>query len=60
MRGGLAINVIFGLKWRYYGQKKGYFGLSGKTHILVYYSIRYYQSIEAYRVETMDMGRFHW
>ena len=40
-RGGLwhgpltvAKNGIFGLKWRHYGPKRVYFGVSGNTHIL--------------------------
>ena len=40
--------------------KRGYFGLFGNAHILVYYPIIPYQRIEVYRVETMDMGILHW
>ena len=32
--------------------KKGYFGLSRKTHILVYYPIIYYRKIWVYKVEN--------
>ena len=39
---------------------RGYFGLLGKAHILVYYNIISYQRIEVYRVETMDMGGLFW
>ena len=38
--------------------KRGYFGLLGNGHILVYYPLISYQRINVYRVETMDMGRF--
>ena len=38
----------------------GYFGLLGNDHILDYYPIISYQRIKIYRVETIDMGRFHW
>ena len=38
--------------------ERGYFGLLGKDHILVYYYIISYQRINVYRVETMDMGIF--
>ena len=32
----------------------------GKQSYFVYYPIIYYQNIKVYRVETMDMGRYHW
>ena len=37
----------------------GYFGLLRNTYILFIILI-YYQRIKVYRVETMDMGRYHW
>ena len=40
--------------------QKGYFGLLGNAHILVYYPILSCQYIYIYRVETLDMGRFRW
>ena len=40
--------------------ERGYFGLLGIDHILVYYSIISYQGIEFYRFEIMDMGGFRW
>ena len=39
--------------------QKGYVGILGNTHILVYYFIIYFQRIKAYRVETMYIVRFH-
>ena len=39
---------------------KVYFGLLGNDHIFVYYPIIYYQRIDMYRVETMDMRIFRW
>ena len=40
--------------------ERRYFGLLGNDHILVYYPIISYQSINVYRVETMDMGKVLW
>ena len=40
--------------------KRGYFGLLWNACILVYYPFISYQRIEVYRVETTDMGTFHW
>ena len=40
--------------------EKGYFGILGNDHILVHYPIISYQRIKVYKVETIDMGRFHW
>ena len=37
----------------------GYFGLLGNNHIYFNYPIISYQRIKVYRVETMDMGRYH-
>ena len=33
--------------------------IGGKSYFL-YYPIIFYQIIKVYRVETMDMGRYHW
>ena len=35
--------------------QKGYFGLLGNTHILVYYPIVSSLKIDIYRFETLDM-----
>ena len=56
----LARSGIFSLKWIYYCPKRGYFGILGNTHILVYYPIISFWRIKVYIVETMDMVRFHW
>ena len=32
----------------------------GEHFYFFYYPIIFYQSIKVYRVETMDMGGFHW
>ena len=40
--------------------ERGYFGLLGDAHILVYYPIISYQMIEGCRFETMDMKIFLW
>ena len=43
--------------------QKGYFGVLGNTHILVYYPIVSSQKIEVYMVETLDVGKIqltHW
>ena len=40
--------------------EKGYFGILGNDHILVYYPMISYQRIKFYKVETMDVGRFCW
>ena len=37
-----------------------YFELLGNAHILVYYPIISYQSIEVYRIEKMGIGIFLW
>ena len=60
IRGSVSINGIFGIKWRHYGPKGGYFGLLRKDHILVYHPIISYQMIKVYRVETMDVKIFFW
>ena len=38
--------------------QKGYFRLLGNNHILVYYPIISYPSINVNGIETMDMGGF--
>ena len=40
--------------------ERGYFGLLGNDHILVYYPIISYQRIKVYGVEIIDMGIFRW
>ena len=40
--------------------ERGYFGLLGNNHILVYYPIISYQRIKVYRVETIYMVRLLW
>ena len=35
--------------------RKGYLGLLGNTHIMVYYTLVLYQRMKVYMVETMDM-----
>ena len=40
--------------------ERGKFGLLGETNILVCYRNIPYWRIELNRVETMNMGRFHW
>ena len=43
--------------------KKGYLGILGNTHTLVYYPIVSSWKMEVYRVETLDMGKIpltHW
>ena len=32
----------------------------GEHLYIFYYPIIYYQRIKVYRVETLDMGRYHW
>ena len=59
MRGSVDRNYIFSLIWRCYGPKRNILDYWGKFYI-VYYLIISYRKIKVYRVETMDMGRFHW
>ena len=40
--------------------RNGIFWTIGGKLYIVYYPIIYYQNIKVYRVETMDMGRYHW
>ena len=40
--------------------RNGIFWTIGEQYYIVYYPIIYYQKINVYRVETMDMGRSHW
>ena len=40
--------------------QNGIFCTIGEQKYFVYYPIISYQKIKVYRVETMDMGRFHW
>ena len=40
--------------------RNGIFWTIGEQSYVVYYPIIYYQKIKVYRVETMDMGRYHW
>ena len=60
MRGSVARNGIFSIEWRHFGTKRGYFGLLWNTNIFVYCPIILYQRIEVYKVEAMDVVRFHW
>ena len=40
--------------------RNGIFWAIGEQLYIVYYPIISYQKIKVYRVETMDMGRYHW
>ena len=40
--------------------RNGIFWTIGEQSYFVYYPIISYQMIKFYRVETMDMGRYHW
>ena len=40
--------------------QNGIFWTIEEQTYLVYYPIIYYRKIKVYRVETMDMGRYHW
>ena len=40
--------------------RNGRFWTIGEQSYIVYYPIIYDRRINVYRVETMDMGRFHW
>ena len=40
--------------------QKGIFLIIGEHIYFVYYPIISYRKIKVYRVETMDMGRYHW
>ena len=40
--------------------QKGIFWSTGENNTLFYYPIINYQKIEIYKVETTDMGIFHW
>ena len=35
--------------------RKVYLGILGNTHIMVYYTLVFYQRMKVYRAETMDM-----
>ena len=59
IRGSVAINHIFGLIWRRYGQKRDILDFWGKTYF-VYDPIILYRRIKVNRVETKDMGIYHW
>ena len=55
----VEINYIFSLIPRCYGLKKDILDFGEQSYV-VYYPILSYQKIKVHRVETMDMGRFHW
>ena len=59
MRGSVAINIIFVIKWRYYGPKGDILDYWG-TLLFFNYPIISYQRINVYRVEAKDMGIFRW
>ena len=40
--------------------QNGIFWTIGEQSYVVYYPIISYRNIKVYRVETMDMGRYHW
>ena len=40
--------------------RNGIFWTIGEQYYIVYYPIISYRKIKVYRVETMDMGRYHW
>ena len=40
--------------------RNGIFWTIGEQSYIVYYPIIYYRRIKVYRVETMDIGRYHW
>ena len=40
--------------------QNGIFWTIGEQTYFVYYPITYYRKIKVYRVETMDMGIYHW
>ena len=40
--------------------RNGIFYTIGEQSYFVYYPIISYRRIKFYRVETMDMGRYHW
>ena len=40
--------------------QNGIFWTIGEQTYFVYYPIISYRKIKVYRVETMDMGRYHW
>ena len=40
--------------------QNGIFWTIGEQSYFVYYHIIFYRKIKIYRVETMDMGRYHW
>ena len=40
--------------------RNGIFWTIGEQSYIVYYPIISYRKIKVYRVETMDMGRYHW
>ena len=40
--------------------QNGIFWTIGKQYYIGYYPIRYYRNTKVYRVESMDMGRYHW
>ena len=56
IRGIIAINVTFSLRWRYYGLKGEILDYMKK---MVYYPIISYWIIKNYSFETMHMIRFH-
>ena len=41
-------------------QKGIFWTIWGKTNTLIYYPIISYWKVEVNKVETMDMGIFHW
>ena len=59
MRGSVARNDIFCLKWRYDCPKQHILDYCGNTSFFVYYSIISYQSIKVYRVEIMGIGKIY-
>ena len=40
--------------------RNGIFWIIGEQIYFVYYPIISYRKIKVYRVETMDLGRYHW
>ena len=55
MRGGVAINDIFSLKWRYYGPKRDILDYWGT--LIFFCPIIPYQWIKVYRVEILDISQ---
>ena len=51
----MTYSVLFG----YVMVRNGIFWTIGEHLYFVYYHIIYYRRVKVYRVETMDMGRYH-